>query len=263
MRRTVLALAAVGAAATLSASAFAQSGYATQSGTEQVWMNPFGLCWRSGFWTPEQAAAPCDVPLQAAPAPQAAAPVQPLIAEPKLEPAPAPIVQAPAPAPAPAPVAVQPTYEKVTLSADVLFDFNKATLKDAGKLKLDELADRLRGASLDEIKIVGHADRIGSPQYNKRLSEERAKTVKDYLESRANARSIQTAGRGSAEPVTGATCRGMGAEQGSNRRLVQCLQADRRVDIELFGVRTAGDAGMRDAASGSGAARPASFTGSR
>jgi OOP family OmpA-OmpF porin len=258
MRRTVLALALTG----LSASAFAQSGYATQSGTEQIWMNPFGLCWRSGFWTQDQAVAPCDATPRAA-APEVVAPVQPQVAEPRLEPAPAPIVQAPAPAPAPAPVAVQPTYEKVTLSADVLFDFNKATLKDAGKLKLDELADRLRGASLDEIKIVGHADRIGNPQYNKRLSEERAKTVKDYLESRANARSIQTAGRGSAEPVTGATCRGMGAEQGSNRRLVQCLQADRRVDIELFGVRTAGDAGMRDAASGSGAARPAGFTGSR
>jgi OOP family OmpA-OmpF porin len=259
MKRTVLAL----ALATLSAAAFAQSGYATQSGTEQIWMNPFGLCWRSGFWTPEQAAAPCDATPQAAPvaAPQAAAPVQPLVAEPKLEPAPAPIVQAPAAAPAP--VAVQPTYEKVTLSADVLFDFNKATLKDAGQQKLDELAARLRGASLDEIKIVGHADRIGSPQYNKRLSEERAKTVKAYLESRANARSIQTAGRGSAEPVTGATCKSLGAEQGSNRRLVQCLQADRRVDIELFGVRTAGDAGTRDAASGSGAPQPASFTGSR
>jgi len=158
--------------------------------------------------------------------------------------------------------APQPSYEKVTLSADVLFDFGKSTLKDAGKAKLDELADRLSGTTLDEIKIVGHADRIGNPQSNKRISEQRAQTVKDYLQSRANARSIQTAGRGSAEPVTGATCRGMGAEQGSNRRLVQCLQADRRVDIELFGVRTAGDAGMRDAASGSGA-RPASFTGSR
>ena len=256
MRRTVLAL----ALATLSASAFAQSGYATQSGTEEIWMNPFGLCWRSGFWTQDQAVSPCDAVPQAAPAPQVVAPVQPLVAEPKLEPA--PIVQAPAPAPAPAPVAAQPSYEKVTLSADVLFDFGKSTLKDAGKAKLDELADRLQGASLDEIKIVGHADRIGNPQSNKRISEQRAQTVKDYLQARANARSIQTAGRGSAEPVTGATCRGMGAEQGSNRRLVQCLQADRRVDIELFGVRTAGDAGMRDAAAGSGA-RPASFTGSR
>ena len=61
------------------------------------------------------------------------------------------------PVAAPAP---QPSYEKVTLSADVLFDFGKSTLKDAGKAKLDELADRLSGATLDEIKIVGHADRI-------------------------------------------------------------------------------------------------------
>src|SRR3989442_4194980 len=131
MRRTVLAL----ALATLSASAFAQSGYATQSGTEEIWMNPFGLCWRSGFWTQDQAVSPCDAVPQAA-APQVVAPVQPLGAEPKLEPAPAPIVQAPAPAPAP--VAAQPSYEKVTLSADVLFDFGKSTLKDPGKAKLDE-----------------------------------------------------------------------------------------------------------------------------
>ena len=254
MRKTVLAL----ALSALSASAFAQSGYATQSGTDTIWMNPLGLCWHAGFWTQDQAVAPCDAVPQAAPvaAPQAAAPVQPQVAEPKLEVAPAPIVQAPAPAPAP-----QPTYEKVTLSADVLFDFGKSTLKEAGKAKLDELADRLQGASLDEINIVGHADRIGNPQYNKRLSEERASTVKAYLESRTSARTIQTAGRGSAEPVS--NCKGLGAEQGSNRRLVQCLQADRRVDIELFGVRTAGGSGMGGAASGSGAAQPASFTGSR
>jgi OOP family OmpA-OmpF porin len=259
MRRTVLAL----ALATLSASAFAQSGYATQAGSEQIWMNPFGLCWRSGFWTADQAVSPCDATPRAAAvaAPQAAAPVQPLVAQPKLEPAPAAVAQAPAPAPAP--VVVQPTYEKVTLSADVLFDFNKATLKDAGKLKLDELADRLRGASLDEVKIVGHADRIGSQQYNQRISEERAKAVKAHLDSRVAARNIQTAGKGKLEPVTGAACKGLGAEQGGNRRLVECLQPDRRVEIELFGVRTAGDAGTRDAASGSGAARPASFTGSR
>src|SRR2546427_13275298 len=105
MRRTVLALALAG----LSASAFAQSGYATQSGSEQIWMNPFGLCWRSGFWTQDQAVSPCDAVPQAAPAPQAVAPVQPLVAEPKLEPAPAPNVQAPAPAPGPAPGARQPS----------------------------------------------------------------------------------------------------------------------------------------------------------
>lgn len=234
MKTSVLAI----TLATLSASAFAQSGYVTQPGGGHV-MNPYGLCWRSSFWTTDQAVAPCDKPVQAAPAPapQAIVPVVQPMAEPRLEPAPAaaPVVaQTPAPAPVAAP---QPTYEKVTLSADVLFDFNKATLKDAGKLKLDELADRLRGASLDEIKIVGHADRIGSPQYNQRISEERAKAVKAYLESRTAARAIHTAGKGKLEPVTGNACRAMGAEQGANRRLVECLQPDRRVVITLVATR--------------------------
>ena len=122
-------------------------------------------------------------------------------------------------------------------SADVLFDFGKSSLKDAGKAKLDELADRLQGASLDEIKIVGHADRIGSPQHNKRLSEARAETVREYLRTRTSARTFEIAGKGSTQPVS--NCKGLGADQGSNRRLVQCLQADRRVEIELFGVRSA------------------------
>src|SRR5207244_13210465 len=111
------------------------------------------------------------------------------------------------------------------------------------KPSLGERANRLQGASLDRTKIVGHADRIGNPQSNKRLSEQRAQTVKDYLQARANARSIQTAGRGSAEPVTGATCRGMGAEQGSNRSMVQWMKCDRRVDDKLFSVSTAHDTG--------------------
>ena len=256
MKRTAVAL----ALAALGSTAFAQqAGYVTEQAGSHV-MNPFGLCWHSGFYSEANAVSPCDRSVQAqAPAPAAApAPRQPLAALPAPAPAPAPQPLALAPQPAPAPA--QPTYEKVTLSADVLFDFNKATLKPAGMQKLDELADRLQGAALDEIRIVGHADRIGSPQYNKRLSEERAKAVKAYLESRTSARDIQTAGRGSAEPVTGASCRGMGPEQGSNRRLVQCLQADRRVDIELFGVRTAGS-GVPAAPVGA-AVQPASFTGS-
>lgn len=234
---STLALATLCAAFTLNASA--QSGYATQGGTSTMWMNPYGLCWHSGFWTQQDAVSPCDKPAQtapvAAPAP-APAPVQ-QVAAPKVEPAPAPApAVAAAPAPIAVPVAAQPSYEKVTLSADVLFDFGKSTLKDAGKARLDELADRLSGATLDEIKIVGHADRIGNPQYNKRLSEARAETVREYLQSRTNARTYETAGKGSTQPVS--NCKGLGADHGSNRRLVQCLQADRRVDIELFGVRT-------------------------
>src|SRR3954471_497485 len=226
---------AVAALVAFSTSAAAQ--YATQAGTGEVWKNPYGLCWHSAFWTPDQAIEGCDAVARPAPAPRAAVPVQ-QVAEPAPAPAPTPIVQEAAPAPvAGATPAPQPSYEKVTLSADVLFDFGKSTLKDAGKAKLDELADRLSGTTLDEIKIVGHADRIGKPQPNNRLSEARAETVRIYLQTRTSARTFEIAGRGSDVPVS--NCKGLGADQGSNRRLVQCLQADRRVEIELFGVRTA------------------------
>src|SRR6266850_2546628 len=87
---SMLALAAFSAAFTLTASA--QSGYATQGASTTIWMNPYGLCWHSGFWTEQDAVSPCDkaalVTPVAAPAP-APTPVQ-QVAEPKVEPAPAP-----------------------------------------------------------------------------------------------------------------------------------------------------------------------------
>jgi OmpA-OmpF porin, OOP family len=209
----------------LAAAAFtasAQPGYVTDGPNATVVTNPFGLCWKTGDWNPNRAVAPCDaVPVAAvpAPAPQAAAPTPP----------PPPVAAAPQ----------RPVIEKVTLSSDVLFDFNKATLKDAGKQKLDELAGRIKDARVDEIDAEGHADRIGSDQYNQKLSEQRAQAVKDYLASTTglSADKIRAEGKGEIEPVTGDRCKRMGAERGSNRKLVQCLQPDRRVEIEVLGSR--------------------------
>src|SRR5258708_8897207 len=113
MNTKVLAI----ALAALGASAYAQqSGYVTQPAGGHV-MNPFGLCWHSGQWTTNDAVTPCDATPRAEPAPQILQ-VQPIAAEPKLEPAPAPIVQAPAPAPPPAPVALPPASATVTPPAD-------------------------------------------------------------------------------------------------------------------------------------------------
>src|SRR5438552_18542437 len=119
-RKLMIKNIALAALAAFSTSAAAQ--YATQSGSGEVWKNPYGLCWHSAFWTPDQAIEGCDAVARPAPAPRAAAPVQ-QVAEPKVEPASAPVAQEPAPAPVPvATPAPQPSYEKVTLSADVLFD---------------------------------------------------------------------------------------------------------------------------------------------
>ena len=147
-----------------------------------------------------------------------------------------PVAVAPQPAPEPVRVVAQPAApEKVTLSADLLFAFNSATLKDAGKEKLDELAARLRGTDVEEIRIVGHADRIGSDAYNQRISEQRASAVKEYLLKTASVQNIRTAGMGKAQPVTGDACKRVQMRP----RLIECLQPDRRVDIEIFGTRAA------------------------
>ena len=245
MKRTLLAA----ALAALGTAAHAADGYVTQTYGGGPVTTPFGLCVHSGTWTPEQAAAPCDAVPRASVAPPPA-PVA------RTEPAPA----APAPAvPAPEPQALAqpesprgPVLEKVSLSADVLFDFGKAQLKPEGQQKLDELAGRISDANLEAVVATGHADRIGKDDSNQKLSEARALAVKDYLQGKVATQNIEVAGKGEAEPVTGAACERMGPEQRNNRKLVQCLQPDRRVEIEVFGTRTAASDSQTPAAGATG-----------
>lgn len=196
------------------------------SGAGVVATNPYGLCWRMGAdWTPDKAAAPCDT------VPRAAAAPVPYVAEaPKPEPAPAPLAAAPAPAPT--------VLEKITLNTDVLFEFNKAELRPSGQQKLDDLATKAKDANVDRIVLTGHADRIGSEQYNQELSEKRAQAVADYLQSKGIDNSkLQVAGKGESEPVTGSDCAKLGKDNNKNPKLIACLQPDRRVDAELLGSR--------------------------
>ncbi|HUQ24982.1 MAG TPA: OmpA family protein [Burkholderiales bacterium] len=239
MKRTLLAV----ALAALGTAALAEPGYVTQSSGSGPVTTPFGLCVHSGSWTPDQAAAPCDaVPRAAvAPAPAPVAQSEPA-PEPARAPEPQPLAQAESPR--------GPVLEKVSLSTDVLFEFGKADLKDAGKQKLDELAGRVSDANLEAIVATGHADRIGKEDANQKLSEARATAVKEYLGGKVATQNIEVAGKGEAEPVTGAACDRMGPEQRKNRKLVDCLQPDRRVEIEVFGTRTASnDAGTAGAGS--------------
>ena len=129
-------------------------------------------------------------------------------------------------------------------------NFGRAQRRLPSKQKLDQLAERLRTA--EQVTITGYADRLGSEQANQKISEARAAAVKAYLEKSADARNIKTAGKGKSEPVTGASCARMGPEQNSNRKLIQCLQPDRRVEIEIFGPRTAA-AGGDTSSAGAGA----------
>jgi len=79
-----------------------------------------------------------------------------------------------------------PKVEKITatLSADVLFEFDKAVLKPAGVVALDELAEKIKSTPGNEVvNVIGHTDPIGSFEYNLGLSNRRADAVTSHLRS--------------------------------------------------------------------------------
>jgi OOP family OmpA-OmpF porin len=192
-----------------------------------------GRCLRSTTWSKELAlnTKVVDRPFGAGCYCEPEYASEPVCLPPPPPPAPAPV---PAPAPAPAPAA-----EKVNIPADALFAFNKAEISEAGQEKLASFADRVtKLKSLEVVIAVGHADRIGSDSYNQALSEKRANAVKDYLVSKGvPANRVYVEGKGKSQPVTGNECRNLGAENGKNKKLVDCLGADRRVELEAVGVK--------------------------
>ncbi len=218
-------------AALSGAASAASPGYVTDS-QNQIWTTPYGLCWRTTGWSPENAAAPCD-------------------ARPRAETPPPPVAAAPAaPAPEPAPLATPappaPVIEKVALASDVLFEFDKAQLRPEGQQKLDELADRIKDAQVESVVAVGHADRIGSEQYNEKLSAARAESVRQYLAQKGlEEQRVRSEGRGETQPVTGDQCKGQ-----KGAKLISCLQPDRRVEIEVRGTREVAATGAPSAGSG-------------
>jgi len=64
---------------------------------------------------------------------------------------------------------------------NILFDFNRFELKPQYYSVLDELAVMLSQNPKAKVEIQGHADNIGSAEYNRTLSEKRARTVKNYF----------------------------------------------------------------------------------
>jgi OOP family OmpA-OmpF porin len=113
--------------------------------------------------------------------------------------------KAPPPPPPPPPPA-EPVYEKTTLSAGALFDFNSATLKADGKKAIEAVAENIRskGASVVDIDIIGHTDSVGAEEYNQQLSVRRATSVRDYIVNnypKVDASLIDVSGKGESSPV--------------------------------------------------------------
>ncbi|MEK9721040.1 MAG: OmpA family protein, partial [Quisquiliibacterium sp.] len=92
--------------------------------------------------------------------------------------------------------------QRFTLAADALFDFDKSSLKPAGKEALDALMSSAGGKAVELAIVVGHTDSVGTDAYNMALSLRRADSVKAYLVSKGVAADrIRTAGRGESQPV--------------------------------------------------------------
>ena len=77
--------------------------------------------------------------------------------------------------------------EKITatLDSEVLFEFDKAVLKPAGVVALDELATRIQSTPGNEVvNVVGHTDPVGTFDYNLGLSKRRADAVTSHLRNK-------------------------------------------------------------------------------
>jgi len=112
------------------------------------------------------------------------------------------------------------------LSSDVLFDFDKFTLKPAAKATLDQIAEGIinDGDYVRDVTVIGHTDSVGSDAYNQKLSEKRAKSVADYLLSRGVATDkLAQYGKGEKEPIAS---NANSAGRSKNRRVV--------IEIKLY-----------------------------
>jgi OmpA-OmpF porin, OOP family len=85
---------------------------------------------------------------------------------------------------------------------NIYFEFDKSVLLPESKNELDMLMHMLEDYPHMEIEISGHTDNIGSDTYNRKLSEERAKAVVDYLiREKVESKRLTYKGYGASKPV--------------------------------------------------------------
>jgi outer membrane protein OmpA-like peptidoglycan-associated protein len=142
----------------------------------------------------------------------------------------------PAPPAPPVPLVVPPVVERlIEMTASVLFAFDKsdaASIRPVSRAQLDALARRLQADKLSvvSVKLVGHADRLnstGQADYNQRLSEQRAATIRAELSRLGiDTSRISVSASGDTQQVQACSERFK-----SRAELEECLLPNRRVDV--------------------------------
>lgn len=208
-----------------------------QDGRGVIARNATGLCWRTGYWTPADAVPGCDAPLApACKAPQVL--INNVCSDPPKEPVTCASNQmlkdgvcVAIPATATAPAAPKRCDFSSTFINDETFAFNKAVLSKAASTKIDsEILPKLNGCDkVDLLIITGHADKIGTQQYNQKLSEKRAEAVAAYLKGKGITANIETMGVGKTQSIKACD------DKLPRKQLIECLTPNRRVVVEVRG----------------------------
>ncbi len=99
---------------------------------------------------------------------------------------------------------VEIVNEKIPIPLEnVFFEFNKYELKPESFSELNRLVKFIKNNDGIRIEIGGHTDNVGSEEYNKKLSQQRAQAVVNYLIAKGIAKtSIVAVGYGETKPVT-------------------------------------------------------------
>jgi outer membrane protein OmpA-like peptidoglycan-associated protein len=108
---------------------------------------------------------------------------------------------------------------RVTMTSQTAFETNSAQIKSGFHSTMDKLADVVVRYNKTSLTVVGHTDDVGTNEYNQKLSERRALSVAQYLESkRVNSMRLAISGKGETQPTA------TNATEGGR-------QANRRVEI--------------------------------
>jgi outer membrane protein OmpA-like peptidoglycan-associated protein len=115
---------------------------------------------------------------------------------------------------------------RIALAADVLFDFDKASLRPEAKPSLDKVAEVLKSYPKASATIEGHTDGKGDEAYNQKLSERRAESVRVWLAGNGASLTMSTRGWGKKKPIA-PNARPDGKDDPDGR------QKNRRVEIAV------------------------------